>query len=85
MTFQDDLMPTYDEKNDIWKIPDVSSFLLGHVEGNDVVRFHLFDIHKACKSQGPSERPTAQNVLDTYHKVLNLLRDTSTSQTREML
>ncbi|XP_040099214.1 protein O-mannose kinase [Oryx dammah] len=83
--FQDDLMPAYDEKSDIWKIPDVSSFLLGHVEGSDMVRFHLFDIHKACKSQVPAERPTAQAVLDTYQKVLNLLRDTATSQTREML
>ncbi|XP_059941765.1 protein O-mannose kinase isoform X2 [Mesoplodon densirostris] len=83
--FHDDLMPTYDEKIDIWKIPDVSSFLLGHVEGSDMVRFHLFEIHKACKSQTPAERPTAQEVLDTYQKVLNLLRDTATSQTREML
>lgn len=85
MPFQDDLMPAYDEKSDVWKIPDVSSFLLGHVEGSDMVRFHLFDIHKACKSQVPEERPTAQAVLDTYQKVLNLLRDTATSQTREML
>ena len=83
--FHDDLMPAYDEKIDIWKIPDVSSFLLGHVEGSDMVRFHLFDIHKACKSQTPAERPTAQDVLDTYQKVLNLLRDTTTPQTREML
>ncbi|XP_030886074.1 protein O-mannose kinase isoform X1 [Leptonychotes weddellii] len=83
--FDDDLMPSYDEKIDIWKIPDVSSFLLGHVEGSDMVRFHLFDIHKACKSQTPAERPTAQDILDTYKKVLNLLRDTVMSQTREML
>ncbi|XP_039091575.1 protein O-mannose kinase [Hyaena hyaena] len=83
--FDDDLMPSYDEKIDIWKIPDVSSFLLGHVEGSDMVRFHLFDIHKACKSQTPAERPTAREILDTYEKVLNLLRETVMSQTREML
>ena len=63
-TFKDDLTPTYDKTSDIWKIPDSSNFLLGHVEGSDMVRFHLFDIHKACKSQEPAERPTAQNVLD---------------------
>lgn len=85
MPFQDNLMPSYDEKIDIWKIPDVSSFLLGHVEGSDMVRFHLFDIHKACKSQTPAERPTAQDILETYQKVLNSLRDTVMSQTREML
>ncbi|XP_012511432.1 PREDICTED: protein O-mannose kinase [Propithecus coquereli] len=83
--FRDDLMPSYDEKVDIWKIPDVSGFLLGHVEGSDMVRFHLFDIHKACKSQTPAERPTAQDVLDTYQKVLSSLRDNVMSQTREML
>ncbi|KAB0379801.1 hypothetical protein FD755_007585 [Muntiacus reevesi] len=63
-TFKDDLMPTYDKTSDIWKISDISSFLLGHVEGSDMVRFHLFDIHKACKSQEPAERPAVQNVLD---------------------
>ncbi|XP_064333457.1 protein O-mannose kinase isoform X4 [Camelus dromedarius] len=83
--FRDDLMPAYDEKVDIWKIPDVTSFLLGHVEGSDMVRFHLFDIHQACKSQTPAERPTAQDVLDAYQKVLGLLRDSGMSQTREML
>ncbi|KAM5264575.1 protein O-mannose kinase [Ctenodactylus gundi] len=85
MPFHDDLMPSYDEKIDIWKIPDVSSFLLGHVVGSDMVRLHLFDIHKACKSQIPAERPTARDVLDTYQKVSDSLRDTVMSQTREML
>ncbi|XP_071068784.1 protein O-mannose kinase isoform X2 [Dasypus novemcinctus] len=83
--FHDDLMPSYDEKVDIWKIPEVSSFLLGHVEGSDMVRFHLFDIHKACKSKNPAERPTAQEILDAYQKVLNSLRDAVPTQTREML
>ncbi|KAM9193971.1 protein O-mannose kinase isoform 1-T1 [Dugong dugon] len=85
LPFHDDLMPSYDEKIDIWRLPDVTSFLLGHVEGSDMVRFHLFDIHKACKSKTPAERPTAQDVLDVYQKVLNSLRDTVTTQTREML
>ncbi|XP_007522804.1 protein O-mannose kinase [Erinaceus europaeus] len=85
MPFQEELLPSYDEKVDIWKIPDVSSFLLGHVEGSDMVRFHLFDIHQACKSRIPTERPTAQDVLDTYREVLHSLRDTMMSQTREML
>lgn len=83
--FNDDLMPPYDEKTDIWKIPEVSSFLLGHVEGSDVVRFHLFEIHKACKQKNPEERPSAQVVLDTYQKVLNSLRDTVMPGVREML
>ena len=31
--FQDDLMPAYDEKSDIWKIPEVSSFFWGTWKG----------------------------------------------------
>ncbi|NXV06533.1 SG196 kinase, partial [Cettia cetti] len=84
--FEDDLMPPYDEKTDIWKIPDVSNFFLGHVEGSDIVRLHLFDIHAACKKEDPAERPSAQEVLDTYRKVLTLLiREAAMPGTREML
>ncbi|NXM33731.1 SG196 kinase, partial [Oxyruncus cristatus] len=84
--FEDDLMPPYDEKTDIWKIPDVSNFLLGHVEGSDIVRLHLFDIHGACKKKDPAERPSAREVLDTYRKVLTLLiREAAMPGTREML
>ncbi|NWV01169.1 SG196 kinase, partial [Upupa epops] len=84
--FEDALMPPYDEKTDIWKIPDVSNFFLGHVEGSDIVRLHLFDIHAKCKKEDPAERPSAQEVLDTYRKVLTLLlREAVVPGTREML
>ncbi|XP_019389719.1 PREDICTED: protein O-mannose kinase isoform X1 [Crocodylus porosus] len=84
--FDDDLMPPYDEKTDIWKIPDVSNFLLGHIEGSDIVRLHLFDIHMECKKRNPGERPSAQIVLDTYRKVLtSLIREVAMPGTREML
>ncbi|NXX88917.1 SG196 kinase, partial [Centropus bengalensis] len=84
--FHDDLMPPYDEKTDIWKIPDVTNFFLGHVEGSDIVRLHLFDIHAACKKEDPAERPSAQELLDTYRKVLTLLiREAAMPGTREML
>ncbi|XP_042299932.1 protein O-mannose kinase [Sceloporus undulatus] len=84
-SFEDSLMPPYDERTDIWKIPDVSNFLLGDVDGSDLVRFHLFDIHLACK-KSPAERPSAQIVLDKYRKVLALLvRETVMPSTRDML
>ncbi|NXP54690.1 SG196 kinase, partial [Heliornis fulica] len=84
--FEDDLMPPYDEKTDIWKIPDVSNFFLGHVEGSDIVRLHLFEIHAACKKKDPSQRPSAQEVLDTYRRVLTLLiREAVMPGAREML
>uniref|UniRef100_A0A8C3JCU4 Protein O-mannose kinase n=1 Tax=Calidris pygmaea TaxID=425635 RepID=A0A8C3JCU4_9CHAR len=86
MPFEDDLMPPYDEKTDIWKIPDVSNFFLGHVEGSDIVRLHLFDIHAACKKKNPAERPSAQEILDTYRKVLTLLvQEAAMPGAREML
>ncbi|CAI5789708.1 protein O-mannose kinase isoform X2 [Podarcis lilfordi] len=85
MAFEDSLMPPYDETTDIWKIPDVSNFILGDVDGSDLVRFHLFDIHGACK-RIPAERPSAQTVLDTYKKVLaSLVRETDMPRTRDML
>lgn len=83
--FEDNLMPPYDEMSDIWKIPAVSNFLLGNVKGSDLVRFHLFDIHAACK-KSPAERPSAQIVLDTYRKVLtSLIREIGIPGPREML
>ncbi|XP_060103729.1 protein O-mannose kinase [Heteronotia binoei] len=83
--FEDSLMPPYDERTDIWKIPDVTNFLLGDAEGSDLVRFHLFEIHVACK-KSPAERPTAEKVLDSYRKVLtSLLRGTVMPGTRDML
>ncbi|XP_003222408.3 protein O-mannose kinase isoform X1 [Anolis carolinensis] len=83
--FEDSLMPPYDEMTDIWKIPDVSNFLLGDVDGSDLVRFHLFDIHLECK-KSPAERPSAQMVLDTYRKVLALLvKETVIPGIRDML
>lgn len=84
--FSDDLMPPYDEKTDIWKIPAVTDYLLGHVRGSDVVRFHLFDIHAECKKENAAERPSAQTVLDAYKRIMTLLmKELSASEAREML
>ncbi|XP_077332315.1 protein O-mannose kinase [Lithobates pipiens] len=82
--FNNDLMPPYDEKTDIWKIPAVTDYLLGHVEGSDIVRFHLFDIHTECKKENPAMRPSAQTILDTYRRVLALLLK-ELSNSKEML
>ncbi|XP_063776043.1 protein O-mannose kinase [Pseudophryne corroboree] len=84
--FTNDLMPSYDEKTDIWKIPAVTDYLLGHVEGSDIIRFHLFDIHTECGKKNPAERPSAQTILDRYRRVLTLLmKEMALSNTREML
>lgn len=77
-TFSDDLMPGYDERTDIWKIPDVTRFLMGRVPGGDLVHFHLFQIHEECKKTNPELRPSALTVLNAYRSVYSsMVRDSS--------
>ncbi|XP_073493090.1 protein O-mannose kinase [Phyllobates terribilis] len=84
--FRNDLMPPYDEKTDIWKIPAVTDYILGDGEGSDIVRFHLFEIHAECKKKNPAERPSAQTILDTYKRIMtSLMKEFSASDAREML
>lgn len=74
--FSDELMPEYDERTDIWKIPDVTRFLMGRVPGGDLVHFHLFHIHEECKKEDPKLRPSALNVLKAYKSVYSsMVRD----------
>ncbi|KAM7369457.1 hypothetical protein PAMP_013724 [Pampus punctatissimus] len=80
--FSDDLMTGYNERTDIWKIPDVTRFLMGRVPGGDLVHFHLFQIHKECKNKDPNLRPSALDVLKVYKSVYSsMVRDNA----REML
>ncbi|XP_036973640.1 protein O-mannose kinase [Acanthopagrus latus] len=76
MPFSDDLMPAYDERTDIWKIPDLTWFLMGRVPGGDLVHFHLFQIHEKCKKEDPNLRPSALDVLKVYRSVYSsMVRD----------
>ncbi|XP_029940276.1 protein O-mannose kinase [Salarias fasciatus] len=80
--FSDELMPGYDEKTDIWKIPNVTWSLMGSVPGGDLVHFHLFQIHEQCKKADPRLRPSAGDVLKVYRSVYSgMVRDSS----RDML
>lgn len=82
--FSDDLMHEYDERTDIWKIPDVVRFLIGTVAGGDLIHFHLFQIHKECKAEDPKLRPSALDVLMVYKAVYrNMAQDNAGF--REML
>jgi glycoprotein-mannosyl O6-kinase len=71
--FDDANMPPYDEKTDIWKIPEICDYFLGDVQGSDAVRFHLFAIHRQCQELKPSLRPTAEEILETYSSLLDEL------------
>lgn len=71
--FDDSLMPTYDEKVDIWKIPNVClHFLRDRTDCNWIV-YKLFRIHNSCKHNNPSLRPSAHDVLDEYKQIFNEL------------
>ncbi|XP_036373085.1 protein O-mannose kinase [Megalops cyprinoides] len=84
--FSDELMPGYDEKTDVWKIPDVARFLLGRVPGGDLAHFHLFQIHGECKRRDPTLRPTARAVLGIYRTVYaNMMKDNPSPSSRDML
>ncbi|XP_066278039.1 protein O-mannose kinase-like [Branchiostoma lanceolatum] len=71
--FEDSRMPSYDEKTDIWKIPTVVDYLLGNVDGSDVVRLHLFKVHQQCQNMDPKQRPSAKVLLGEYKRVRNML------------
>ncbi|XP_005091102.1 protein O-mannose kinase [Aplysia californica] len=71
--YDDTAMPGYDEKIDIWKIPDVCNKLIQGCNGAASLKLHLFDVHSKCKSLSPSERPTAKEVLESYLTVMKKL------------
>ncbi|GFW45402.1 protein O-mannose kinase [Trichonephila clavipes] len=67
-------MPKYNEKTDIWKIPDICNFILGGRTETDVLKYKLFNFHKICKNRDPSKRPSAKLVLEMYNNVRNYLQ-----------
>ncbi|GFQ88805.1 protein O-mannose kinase [Trichonephila clavata] len=66
-------MLKYNEKTDIWKIPDICNWILGGRTETDVLKYKLFNFHKICKSRDPSKRPSAKHVLEMYNNVRNYL------------
>lgn len=68
--FVDKEMPGYDEKTDVWKIPDICDALIGNIIGGNALRLHLLTVHIKCKLESPSLRPTAKEVLNFYEKEL---------------
>ncbi|KAF8784970.1 Protein O-mannose kinase like protein [Argiope bruennichi] len=62
-------MPLYDEKTDVWKIPDICNWFLGGSSEADILKYKLFNFHKTCKNRDPSKRPSAALVLEMYKNV----------------
>lgn len=72
--FNDEDMPGYDEKIDIWRIPSVTDRLLGRVSNSNKVRKLLLQLHEHCRSENPRLRPTAAEVLQQYKNIENILK-----------
>ncbi|GBN30986.1 Protein O-mannose kinase [Araneus ventricosus] len=66
-------MALYDEKTDVYKIPDVCNWFLGGSSEADILKYKLFNFHKTCKNRDPSKRPSAKVVLEKYENVRNEL------------
>ncbi|XP_033757643.1 protein O-mannose kinase-like isoform X2 [Pecten maximus] len=69
--FRDEAMQPYDEKSDIWKIPDVCNNFIDRGSDAVKVKLDLFSIHSACKEEQASFRPTTADVLQEYERVWN--------------
>ncbi|CAL1531869.1 unnamed protein product [Lymnaea stagnalis] len=73
LPFNDTAMHSYDEKVDIWKIPDVCNYLIGNGPGSSILKLHLFNIHSKCKETDPIKRPTVETVLESYLSIKKML------------
>ena len=73
--FRPGLMPPYDEKIDVWKIPGVVTALLGNVKGSDRVRMALGEITKRCRADDPNQRPKAEEVRQKLVEMKTLVRE----------
>jgi glycoprotein-mannosyl O6-kinase len=69
--YNDREMQAYDEKTDIWKIPDVCNYFLGNSAEATSIQMRLLKIHMECKHFNPEARPIAQLILRTYRNVLS--------------
>ena len=72
--FNSSRMPGHTEKVDIWRIPDVLTFLLGNTRGASQVRAHCFDLFQRCQDLDPKQRPNASKVLVEFYRVLEDLQ-----------
>jgi len=72
--FNDEEMPSYDERIDIWRIPNVVDKLLGRVRNSNNVRRLLLGIHESCKQEDADERPTATEILEIFLNVQKSIR-----------
>ena len=68
--------PRYGSKTDIWKIPDITEWIMGSGSSSkdtkEVLQYLTF-VHKKCKLDKAEDRPTALEVLSEYELVWTLM------------
>lgn len=67
--FDDGKLLPYDEKSDVWKIPDVCRHFLRNHPDTQTLVFHLFKIHQKCRIENPVLRASALDVLLAYKEI----------------
>lgn len=67
--FNENDMPSYDEKSDVWKVPDVCLHFLGNKQNVQTLIFHLSEIHWKCKIINSTYRAGALDVILEYKEI----------------
>lgn len=65
------LMPFYNEKVDIWKLPDICQWILGDVFVPEMALKMLHFIHRKCKLIDHTHRPSANEIVRFYNLIIN--------------
>ncbi len=71
--FNWDEQPSYDEKTDIWKIPQVAREILGSSDESEWIVDYLMFIFDECKNKIPMDRPGAEGVMIEFEAVKTLV------------
>jgi hypothetical protein len=64
---------TYDEKIDIWRIPDVCLWFLNACPSNNLLQFMIRSIFEASKQSDPYRRPSARSLLNQLRRINHTL------------
>lgn len=81
--FNDNLMPPYNEKIDIWKIPDVCLWFIKLSSSCHRLIGLLEPIHDQCKHKDPKLRPNASTIHQEYRKIYQQLSIETKSDDRD--
>ena len=71
--FNPDEQPGYFHTSDLWKVPDVTQWLLGNSKESQNILNYLSIVHHRCKSTDFTWRPSAKEILTEYESIWSAL------------